>query len=52
VPEAYELVEDGHIDEANFRSFVFDNPVRLWTGMNPRFFEGTAVESEVAKSLS
>jgi hypothetical protein len=51
VPEAYELVEDGHIDESQFRAFVFDNPVRLWTGMNPRFFDGTTVESAVAKSM-
>jgi hypothetical protein len=49
VSEAYELVEEGHIDEEHFRAFVFDNPVRLWTGMNPTFFEGTVVESAVAK---
>jgi predicted TIM-barrel fold metal-dependent hydrolase len=48
VPEAYELVEDGHIDEAQFRQFVFDNPVRLWAGMNPDFFRGTSVESVAA----
>jgi hypothetical protein len=51
VPEAYELVEEGHIDEENFRAFVFDNPVRLWTDMNPDFFAGTAVESAVSKML-
>jgi hypothetical protein len=44
LPEAYELVEDGQIDAKAFRAFVFDNPVRLWTGTNPGFFEGTAVE--------
>jgi predicted TIM-barrel fold metal-dependent hydrolase len=49
VPEAHELVDDGHIDDEQFRAFVFDNPVRLWTGVNPRFFEGTVVESAVAK---
>ena len=43
VPEAWELVEDGHIDEEQFRAFVFDNPVRLWTAMNPDFFAGTVV---------
>ena len=41
LPEAYELVEDGHITEDNFRDFVFDNPVKLWGKQNPRFFEGT-----------
>ncbi len=49
VAEAYELVEDGHIDEEHFRAFVFDNPIRLWAGMNPDFFKGTVVESAVAK---
>ncbi len=47
VAEAYELVEDGHIDEGQFRAFVFDNPVRLWAGMNPAFFKGTIVEGAV-----
>jgi hypothetical protein len=28
---------------------VFENPVRLWTGGNPAFFDGTVVEHEVAK---
>lgn len=51
VPEAYELVADGHIDAEQFRAFVFDNPVRLWAGMNPDFFRGTVVESAVAKAL-
>jgi predicted TIM-barrel fold metal-dependent hydrolase len=43
VPEAWELVEDGHIDEEQFRAFVFDNPVRLWTATNADFFAGTVV---------
>jgi predicted TIM-barrel fold metal-dependent hydrolase len=48
LPEAWELVEDGHIDEEQFRAFVFDNPVRLWTATNPDFFAGTVV----SKALS
>jgi hypothetical protein len=48
VPEAYELVEDGHIDHEQFRDFVFDNPVRLWTAMNPDFFRGTVLEHAAA----
>ena len=48
VPEAWELVEDGHIDEEQFRAFVFDNPVRLWTAMNPDFFAGTVVSKALA----
>jgi hypothetical protein len=45
--EAYELVEHGLITEDDFRDFVFANPARLWTSMNPDFFKGTAVESDV-----
>src|SRR5205085_3672402 len=51
LPEAYELVEDGHITKANFRDFVFANAVRLWGAQNPRFFEGTVVEKEAAAVL-
>jgi len=47
--EAHELVEDGLIGEADFERFVFRNPARLFAGMNPAFFEGTAVAGEVAK---
>ena len=45
--EAYELVEHGLIDEADFRDFVFTNPVRFFTDVNPRFFEGTVVADAV-----
>jgi hypothetical protein len=41
VPEVYELVEDDLLTEADFRDFMFTNPVKLHAGMNPRFFEGT-----------
>ena len=47
VAEAYELVEKGLLTAEDFREFVFVNPVTLWTGMNPAFFKGTAVEKEV-----
>jgi len=49
--EAYELVEEGKITEENFREFVFVNPTKLWTDMNPHFFKGTVVEKEVEKLL-
>ncbi|MPY92734.1 MAG: amidohydrolase family protein [Acidimicrobiia bacterium] len=51
LPEAYELVEDGLIDQADFRRFVFENPARLWAEANPRFFDGTAVEGQVRDLL-
>ncbi len=47
INEAYEMVEKGLISEEDFRDFVFVNPVELWTGLNPDFFKGTAVEREV-----
>jgi predicted TIM-barrel fold metal-dependent hydrolase len=47
VAQAYELVEDGLIGEAEFREFTFLNPVRLHTGMNPEFFAGTVCERAV-----
>jgi predicted TIM-barrel fold metal-dependent hydrolase len=50
--EAHELVDEGLISEADFRDFSFANAVRLHGGMNPRFFEGTAVEAEAAKLLA
>ena len=51
LPEAYELVEKGLLDEAAFRDFVFGNPVRFYTSGNPDFFGGTRVEGQVAKLL-
>ena len=50
LPEAYELVEDGKIDHAQFRRFVFENPVRFWGEANPAFFEGTVL-ADVARQV-
>jgi hypothetical protein len=52
VAEAYELREEGLMSEADFRDFTFGNAVRLHGGMNPRFFEGTAIEAEAKKILA
>ncbi|HJU11013.1 MAG TPA: amidohydrolase family protein, partial [Candidatus Binataceae bacterium] len=38
--EAWELVEHGLISEGDFRDFVFTNPVRAKTRVNPDFFTG------------
>ena len=45
LPEAFELVDDGVLDEEQFRQFACDNAIRLHTRVNPSFFDGTAVES-------
>jgi hypothetical protein len=44
-------VEHERIDERAFRDFVFANPVRFYTRLNPDFFKGTRVEAEVAKLI-
>ncbi|MGQ4807675.1 hypothetical protein NKDENANG_01030 [Candidatus Entotheonellaceae bacterium PAL068K] len=52
VEEAYEMVEKELISETDFRDFTFTNPVRFFAGMNPKFFNGTAVEAAVANVLA
>ncbi len=44
LPEAWEPVQAGHVSKDDFRDFAFANSVRFHGGMNPRFFDGTAVE--------
>jgi predicted TIM-barrel fold metal-dependent hydrolase len=50
--EAYELLEEGILDENQFRDFTFTNQVHLYADLNPGFFAGTAVEREAAAVLS
>jgi len=50
--EAWELIEHGSIDEADFRDFVFANPVRFYTSVNPKFFDGTRVASAAASIVA
>ncbi len=49
LPEAYELVEEELITADDFRDFVFSNAYRFWTAGNPNFFNGTAIDKQVAK---
>jgi hypothetical protein len=51
LPEAWELVEDGNLDMAQFRAFTFSNAVRLWGAQNPAFFDGTPVEAAARAEL-
>jgi len=51
IPEAFELVEKGFINEQDFREFTFTNAARLHTRNNPDFFKGTVVERAVADEL-
>jgi len=50
--EAYEMVEDGFMNDADFRDFTFGNVVRMHAGMNPDFFKGTVVEDAVGKLMA
>ena len=52
LPEAWEPVERGLIGTDDFRDFVFGNPVRFYTSVNPRFFEGTRCEEAAAKIVA
>ncbi len=52
LPEAFELVEHGLLNEEQFRSFTFANAAHLHGEMNPDFFKGTAIEAEAAAELA
>jgi predicted TIM-barrel fold metal-dependent hydrolase len=52
VAETYELVEEGVLDSEDYRAFMFSNAVEMHGGMNPSFFEGTAVEVEARNVLT
>lgn len=52
VQEAWELVDDGLLTEADFKEFVFSNNANMLLSGNPDFFKGTAVEDDVKKALS
>jgi hypothetical protein len=45
--EAWELVEEKGMSEEDFQAFTFGNAVKLWASLNPDFFTGTVVESQV-----
>ena len=52
LPEAYELVEHGLLDENDFRDFIFANAVRFWGEVNPDFFKGTVIARQAAEVLA
>jgi predicted TIM-barrel fold metal-dependent hydrolase len=49
--EAWELVERGHLDAADFRDLVFGNASRLFGETNPAFFDGTAIADAAHRAL-
>ena len=52
LPEAWELMEDGHLDASDFRAFTCDNAIGLLAGSRSNFFEGTVVEDYAKKALA
>jgi predicted TIM-barrel fold metal-dependent hydrolase len=52
LPEAWELIEDGHLDLDDFRAFTCDNAIGLLAGSRADFFEGTAVEDYARKAIA
>ncbi|NRA01655.1 MAG: amidohydrolase family protein [Myxococcales bacterium] len=44
LPEAHEHLEKGWLDRDQFRGFMCDNVLRMYTGANPEFFAGTVLE--------
>lgn len=46
--ESWDLVKEGVISEADFKSYVFANPYKFYTEANPNFFKSTAIESKVS----
>ena len=47
VEEAWELVDEGLLSEADFRDFTFVNAASMWKEADPGFFEGTVVADAV-----
>jgi hypothetical protein len=52
LPEAFELVEDGHITADNFPRFHLRQCGQAVGTQNPCFFEGTRVAKEAAAVLA
>lgn len=48
--ESWDLVEQGVISAANFRSLVFENPYRFYTEANPEFFANTDIATKLKQA--
>ena len=48
-PFVQHLIEEKGMTEEDFQAFTFGNAVKLWARLNPDFFTGTVVESQVCK---
>lgn len=50
--EAYELVERDLVSVEDFRSFAFENAIRLYGATNPTFFDGTPFAASASTIIS
>ena len=50
--EAHEGVDEGRMDDDDFRDFVFGNVVRFYGETNPHFFDGTVIEKQASALLA
>jgi len=50
--EAFELLEHGLLDADQLRDFLFVNPLRFYSALNPSFFAGTVIEADAAAALA
>ena len=49
--EAFDLVENGVLNEDQFRHFAFANAVRFWRSSNPEFFKVPRSKTRPQKCL-
>jgi predicted TIM-barrel fold metal-dependent hydrolase len=50
VAESYKFVTRGHLNEEEYRKFVFDHAVEFYLKANPEFFKGTVIEQYLPKA--
>ena len=48
VAESAAMIEKGVLDAGQWRQVVCDNPIDMFTALNPSFFDGTPVAGYIA----
>ena len=50
VAESAAMIDKGVLDAAQWRQVVCDNPIEMFTKLNPAFFDGTPVEPHITEA--
>ena len=50
--EAFELVDDGFLDAADFRDFTYAHSLHLYTQLNPNYFDDTVIADTARADLA